>query len=142
MSHTQISISSTSTISPSALRERCGLTLILLFAPAFPTIHAKGHIGPTAGNIPRRRRSRRLMPPPLLWMRTPAARSISRERGLRHASDIYCMRGPRFGTGTLHARYKVPPFTSRAHEGFAELGWSTRNTLALRDAPHDTFAVT
>ncbi|KAJ7669141.1 hypothetical protein B0H17DRAFT_1209695 [Mycena rosella] len=39
------------------LRERCGFTLWLSFAPAFPCILAKGPIGPTAGNLPRRKRS-------------------------------------------------------------------------------------
>ncbi|KAJ6579963.1 hypothetical protein DFH09DRAFT_1076867 [Mycena vulgaris] len=51
---------STSSISSSrrgSLRERCGFTLWLSFAPAFPNIPAKGAIGPTAGNLPRRKRS-------------------------------------------------------------------------------------
>ncbi|KAJ7089524.1 hypothetical protein C8R44DRAFT_892223 [Mycena epipterygia] len=39
------------------LRERCGFTLSLSFAPAFPNLPAKGHVGPTAGNLPRRKRS-------------------------------------------------------------------------------------
>ncbi|KAJ7093823.1 hypothetical protein B0H15DRAFT_947162 [Mycena belliarum] len=53
MSAIQTTILST----PRTLRERCGFTLMLSFAPAFPKIAAKGHIGPTAGNLPRRRRS-------------------------------------------------------------------------------------
>ncbi|KAJ7463941.1 hypothetical protein FB451DRAFT_1370380 [Mycena latifolia] len=40
-----------------SLRERCGFTLWLSFSSAFPNIPAKGHIGPTAGNLPRRKRS-------------------------------------------------------------------------------------
>ncbi|KAJ7834265.1 hypothetical protein B0H14DRAFT_3462215 [Mycena olivaceomarginata] len=127
MSHTQISISSTSTITPSTLRERCRFTLTLSFAPAFPTIRAKGHIGPTAGNIPRRRRS-------------SAASSSLEAHAAAPIVEANAGREEYFAMGTLHARYKVPPFTSRAHEGFAELGWSARNTLALQDAPHDTFA--
>ncbi|KAF8206930.1 hypothetical protein K438DRAFT_1962579 [Mycena galopus ATCC 62051] len=39
------------------LRERCGFTLFISFAPAIPNIRAKGHLGPTAGNLPRRKRS-------------------------------------------------------------------------------------
>jgi hypothetical protein len=39
------------------LRERCGFNLFISFAPAFPNLPAKGHIGPTAGNLPRRKRS-------------------------------------------------------------------------------------
>ncbi|KAJ7842173.1 hypothetical protein B0H13DRAFT_2413911 [Mycena leptocephala] len=48
---------STSTSSTRILRERCGFTLFISFGPAFPSIPAKGHIGPTAGNLPRRKRS-------------------------------------------------------------------------------------
>ncbi|KAJ7209021.1 hypothetical protein B0H12DRAFT_1158251 [Mycena haematopus] len=48
-----------SSMSPSnarpTLRERCGFTLSISFAPAFINIPAKGHIGPTAGNLPRRK---------------------------------------------------------------------------------------
>ncbi|KAJ7099467.1 hypothetical protein B0H15DRAFT_944882 [Mycena belliarum] len=51
------SCSSLSLSTPRTLRERCGFTHMLSFAPAFPKIAAKGHIGPTAGNLPRRRRS-------------------------------------------------------------------------------------
>ncbi|KAJ6500230.1 Arabinosidase B [Mycena vitilis] len=40
-----------------SLRERCGFTDFISFAPAFPNIPAKGHLGPTAGNLPRRKRS-------------------------------------------------------------------------------------
>ncbi|KAJ7652502.1 hypothetical protein DFH06DRAFT_1134484 [Mycena polygramma] len=40
-----------------SLRERCGFTEFISFAPAFPNIPAKGHLGPTAGNLPRRKRS-------------------------------------------------------------------------------------
>ncbi|KAJ7615665.1 hypothetical protein DFH06DRAFT_1343630 [Mycena polygramma] len=40
-----------------SLRERCGFAEYLSFAPAFPNIPAKGHLGPTAGNLPRRKRS-------------------------------------------------------------------------------------
>ncbi|KAJ7203405.1 hypothetical protein B0H12DRAFT_1138107 [Mycena haematopus] len=59
MSDTQISISaSTSSLSVHrTLRERCGFTLFISFAPAFPNIAPKGHLGPTAGNLPRRKRS-------------------------------------------------------------------------------------
>jgi hypothetical protein len=39
------------------LREHCGFALSISFAPAFPNLPAKGHIGPTAVNLPRRRRS-------------------------------------------------------------------------------------
>ncbi|KAJ7358165.1 hypothetical protein DFH08DRAFT_953353 [Mycena albidolilacea] len=39
-----------------SLRDRCGFTHYISFAPAFPNIRAKGDIGPTAGNIPRRRK--------------------------------------------------------------------------------------
>jgi hypothetical protein len=42
---------------PRTLRERCGFTLFISFAPAFPNIPAKGHIGPIVGNLPRRKRS-------------------------------------------------------------------------------------
>ncbi|KAJ7021852.1 hypothetical protein C8F04DRAFT_1195080 [Mycena alexandri] len=52
--------SSTSSLSSprsTSLRDRCGFTLYLSFAPALPDIPAKGHLGPTAGNLPRRRRS-------------------------------------------------------------------------------------
>jgi hypothetical protein len=51
--------SSTFTLSaaaPRTLRERCGFTLYISFAPAFPNIPAKGELGPTAGNLPRRRK--------------------------------------------------------------------------------------
>ncbi|KAJ7842178.1 hypothetical protein B0H13DRAFT_2365331 [Mycena leptocephala] len=41
----------TSTPSTRTFRERCG------FAPAFPHIPAKEHVGPTASNLPRRKRS-------------------------------------------------------------------------------------
>ncbi|KAJ7645202.1 hypothetical protein DFH06DRAFT_1333490 [Mycena polygramma] len=45
-------------VTPSrTLRERCGFTEYISFAPAFPNIPAKGHLGPTAGNLPRRKRS-------------------------------------------------------------------------------------
>ncbi|KAJ7676841.1 hypothetical protein DFH06DRAFT_1317451 [Mycena polygramma] len=40
-----------------SLRERCGFTEFISFSPAFPNIPAKGHLGPTAGNLPRRKRS-------------------------------------------------------------------------------------
>lgn len=43
-------------ISPSRLRDRCGFTLYLSFSPAFPNIPAKGELGPSAGNLPRRRK--------------------------------------------------------------------------------------
>ncbi|KAJ7609993.1 hypothetical protein DFH06DRAFT_1344074 [Mycena polygramma] len=67
MSYTQIpmfesassippSDSSSSTDAPRTLRERCGFTLYISFAPAFPNIPAKGELGPTANNIPRRRK--------------------------------------------------------------------------------------
>ncbi|KAJ7746540.1 hypothetical protein B0H14DRAFT_3514260 [Mycena olivaceomarginata] len=39
------------------LRERCGFTLFISFTPAFPKMIAKGHLEPTAGNLPRRKRS-------------------------------------------------------------------------------------
>jgi hypothetical protein len=42
---------------PRTLRERCGFALFISFVPAFPNIPAKGNIGPTAGNLPRRKRS-------------------------------------------------------------------------------------
>ncbi|KAJ7024646.1 hypothetical protein C8F04DRAFT_1270032 [Mycena alexandri] len=56
---------STSSISSTAstrtrrgsLRERCGFTLWLSFAPALPNIRAKGPLEPTVGNLPRRKRS-------------------------------------------------------------------------------------
>ncbi|KAJ7142231.1 hypothetical protein C8R44DRAFT_865594 [Mycena epipterygia] len=51
------STSSVSENTPRTLRERCGFTLSLSFAPAFPNLPAKGHVGPTAGNLPRRKRS-------------------------------------------------------------------------------------
>ncbi|KAJ7634939.1 hypothetical protein FB45DRAFT_478110 [Roridomyces roridus] len=41
----------------SRLRERCGFTLWISFAPAFPKIQPKGEIGPSHSNIPRRKRS-------------------------------------------------------------------------------------
>lgn len=47
----------TSTPSTRTFRERCGFTLFVSFAPAFPHIPAKEHVGPTAGNLPRRKRS-------------------------------------------------------------------------------------
>lgn len=50
------SISTESISAPRTLRERCGFTLYLSFAPAFPNIPAKGELGPTAGNLPRRRK--------------------------------------------------------------------------------------
>ncbi|KAJ6592479.1 hypothetical protein B0H19DRAFT_1055199 [Mycena capillaripes] len=57
-SETVPSFSSETSVSPTrTLRERCGFTLFLFFAPAFPNIPAKGHLGPTAGNLPRRKRS-------------------------------------------------------------------------------------
>ncbi|KAJ7610030.1 hypothetical protein DFH06DRAFT_1346167 [Mycena polygramma] len=67
MSYTQIpmfesassippSDSSSSTDAPRTLRERCGFNLYISFAPAFPNIPAKGELGPTANNIPRRRK--------------------------------------------------------------------------------------
>ncbi|KAJ7157454.1 hypothetical protein C8R46DRAFT_1040445 [Mycena filopes] len=40
-----------------SLRERCGFTLYLSFAPLLPDIRTKGHLGPTAANLPRRKRS-------------------------------------------------------------------------------------
>ncbi|KAJ7676876.1 hypothetical protein DFH06DRAFT_1317483 [Mycena polygramma] len=40
-----------------SLRERCGFTQFISFSPAFPNIPPKGHLGPTAGNVPRRKRS-------------------------------------------------------------------------------------
>ncbi|KAJ6525870.1 hypothetical protein DFH09DRAFT_1328736 [Mycena vulgaris] len=45
------------TIFESPASIRCRFTLWLSFAPAFPNIPAKGAIGPTAGNLPRRKRS-------------------------------------------------------------------------------------
>ncbi|KAF8177349.1 hypothetical protein K438DRAFT_1770117 [Mycena galopus ATCC 62051] len=51
-------LTSTTSVPPSSvhqqrtLRERCGFTLSISFAPAFPNIAPKGHLGPTAGNIP------------------------------------------------------------------------------------------
>ncbi|KAK7012755.1 hypothetical protein R3P38DRAFT_3584904 [Favolaschia claudopus] len=41
------------------LRERCGWDLTISFAPAVAPAHmmAKGHLGPTIGNLPRRKRS-------------------------------------------------------------------------------------
>ncbi|KAJ7076636.1 hypothetical protein B0H15DRAFT_955494 [Mycena belliarum] len=38
------------------LRERRGFTLSLSFAHAAPNIPARGHTGPNAGNLPRRKR--------------------------------------------------------------------------------------
>ncbi|KAJ7150675.1 hypothetical protein C8R46DRAFT_1358194 [Mycena filopes] len=53
------SIESATNTSPrrGSLRERCGFTLWLSFAPALPNIRAKGHLEPTVGNLPRRKRS-------------------------------------------------------------------------------------
>ncbi|KAJ7150724.1 hypothetical protein C8R46DRAFT_1358228 [Mycena filopes] len=53
------SIESATRTSPrrGSLRERCGFTLWLSFAPALPNIRAKGHLEPTVGNLPRRKRS-------------------------------------------------------------------------------------
>ncbi|KAJ6516726.1 hypothetical protein C8R47DRAFT_1205947 [Mycena vitilis] len=67
MSYTQISMfesassipqseSSSSTNAPRTLRERCGFALYISFATASPNIPAKGELGPTANNIPRRRK--------------------------------------------------------------------------------------
>ncbi|KAJ7348281.1 hypothetical protein DFH08DRAFT_959695 [Mycena albidolilacea] len=66
MSHTQIPMFASATSIPSSaamsgarrtLRERCGFTLFISFTPAFPKMIAKGHLEPTAGNLPRRKRS-------------------------------------------------------------------------------------
>ncbi|KAJ7162905.1 hypothetical protein C8R46DRAFT_1221711 [Mycena filopes] len=58
MSTTTTSIvPSATTARRGSLRERCGFTLWLSFAPALPNIRAKGHLGPTAANLPRRKRS-------------------------------------------------------------------------------------
>ncbi|KAJ7831445.1 hypothetical protein B0H14DRAFT_2804602 [Mycena olivaceomarginata] len=68
------STSTNSTKRRCSLRERCGFSLALSFVPAFPNIPARGHIGPTAGNIPRRRRSSAVSLEP------PAPRAAAVER--------------------------------------------------------------
>ncbi|KAJ7823458.1 hypothetical protein B0H13DRAFT_2376032 [Mycena leptocephala] len=120
---------STSTSSTRILRERCGFTLFISFGPAFPSIPAKGHIGPTAGNLPRRKRSSVIsleLPAPVpSLMRMPAAWSTSREAEVVGKSRKSGGRLP--GCSFASRKYQI-----RSSPGSARL-WSdsTLNNLVL-----------